>query len=60
MMRDENVYPDPDTFIPERFLHKEPEQVNEGGFKILGDFDPASAVFGFGRRWLYTYNTVLS
>lgn len=40
-MRDPEVYTDPLTFKPERFLTEEgnvPEQ------------DPRSAVFGFGRR----------
>jgi len=38
MSRDADVYADPETFNPERFLGSSPEQ------------DPRDIVFGFGRR----------
>jgi len=41
MSRDQARYPDPDKFIPERFLDKEGK---------LTDDDPAQYIFGFGRR----------
>jgi len=46
MLRDPNVYSDPESFRPERFLSDDTK---------LADPDPASnGVFGFGRR--YTFN----
>ena len=42
-MHDPEVYPDPDAFIPERFL-----DVN--GCLDLSGGDPADLGFGFGRR----------
>lgn len=45
MARDEEQYPDPDSFRPERFLR-------DG--KIDPDVrDPATFGFGFGRRYRY-------
>ncbi|KAL0068245.1 hypothetical protein AAF712_004630 [Marasmius tenuissimus] len=41
MLHDESVYPQPDTFDPDRYSGK-------GGRKI--EDDPRSIVFGFGRR----------
>ena len=41
MSRDETRYPDPENFIPERFL------TSEG--MLIGD-DPTDFIFGFGRR----------
>ncbi|KAG7094385.1 hypothetical protein E1B28_007985 [Marasmius oreades] len=38
MFRDADVYPDPETFNPNRFLGENPEQ------------NPRDALFGFGRR----------
>lgn len=40
--RNPDVYPDPDEFIPERFL--------KDGQLALGDRDPGAFVFGYGRR----------
>ena len=39
--RDETRYPDPEAFIPERYLDSE---------GMLNDDDPAEFAFGFGRR----------
>ncbi|VDC07379.1 unnamed protein product [Peniophora sp. CBMAI 1063] len=41
LTHDPDVYPDPDTFNPERFHHKGPEDTQ---------FDPTRYIFGFGRR----------
>ena len=43
MSRDAEVYPDPDSFIPERFL-------DGSGFLDLSTGDPGDFVWGFGRR----------
>lgn len=49
MLHDENVYPDPFTFNPDRFM-------NDGKNKTA-ERDPAHAAFGFGRRFVYLYNS---
>ena len=41
MSRDEDRFPNADTFLPERYL-------DEDG--MLNDSNPADFVFGFGRR----------
>ncbi|TFK37751.1 cytochrome P450 [Crucibulum laeve] len=41
ILHDENVYPEPETFRPERFLTKDGNVVSQ---------DPVSTAFGFGRR----------
>ena len=42
MMRDEEIYPDPDSFRPERFFNDDGTLNN----------DTAQYVFGFGRRYV--------
>ncbi|TBU41985.1 cytochrome P450 98A3 [Dichomitus squalens] len=43
ILRDPDVYPDPEDFKPERFLN------SRGEFDV-GERDPAEILFGFGRR----------
>jgi len=44
MLHDEDIYPDPFAFKPERFL-------TEDGLRIRMDIkDPGFAFWGFGRR----------
>ena len=45
--RDESVYPEPETFNPERFL--------KDGKIDPTVRDPNSFVFGYGRRYVYGY-----
>ena len=42
MLHDPRRYPDPDEFIPERFL--------DGDATNEGVIDPNNIIFGFGRR----------
>lgn len=42
MLHDENIYPEPDKFNPERFL--------KNGYPDLSVRDPTTLAFGFGRR----------
>jgi cytochrome P450 len=45
MLHDENDYPDPESFKPERYL--------KNGLPDLTVRDPTTIVFGFGRRWAF-------
>jgi cytochrome P450 len=46
MTRDEEVYPDPESFKPERFL--------KNGTLNKEIRDPRDIVFGFGRRYVFS------
>ena len=51
MMRDGNIFPDPDTFKPERYLSKDSCETSECKMKSFSvEDDPSTIVFGFGRR----------
>jgi len=41
MMHDDNVYPEPDKFLPERFMSQNGVEVSP---------DPRTVIYGFGRR----------
>ena len=43
MSRDPELYPDPDMFLPERYINAE-------GQLDISKGDPAEYAFGFGRR----------
>ena len=47
--RDPAVYPDPENFIPERFLDA------NGQLDVTGK-DPSDYAFGFGRRWVLRFD----
>ena len=44
-MRDERIFPEPDQFIPTRYLNADRGSVNNDL-----PYDPSKFVFGFGRR----------
>lgn len=44
-MRDESLYPDAHSFIPERFMEPVDEETERRR-------DPRNYAFGFGRRWV--------
>lgn len=46
MLHDEREYPDPESFIPERFLDSK-GRINP---EVR---DPEQALFGFGRRYVF-------
>jgi cytochrome P450 len=46
VLHDENVFPDPEEFVPERYLEK-----TETGWKYIpAKVDPQVVNFGYGRR----------
>ncbi|KAF9531320.1 cytochrome P450 [Crepidotus variabilis] len=50
MMRDPNVYPDPDAFKPERFLDLDGSGSGSVSKEEAKRMNPKNFVFGFGRR----------
>ena len=46
MLHDENEYPDPENFKPERFM-------NDGKVHDNEPRDPVDIIFGFGRRFVH-------
>ena len=52
MLRDENDYPEPESFKPERHL--------KNGLPDLTVRDPATIMFGFGRRWVFLLSSLAS
>jgi Cytochrome P450 len=50
MLRDENDYSDPESFTPERYL--------KNGLPDLTVRDPATIMFGFGRRWVFLLHSL--
>jgi cytochrome P450 len=52
MLRDEEVYPDPNVFNPDRFI-------KEGVLSFQETRDPREIIFGFGRRYIYYFPFLL-
>jgi cytochrome P450 len=47
MLHDEELFPNPSEFRPERYLEKQPNGQNK---YIAKSVDPRMIIFGYGRR----------